>query len=61
MDDNILNMLGLFTVPPEMAMKDREERALEAQLMNAHKDFFSANTDEMTPEEDKNDVDIFVD
>jgi hypothetical protein len=29
MDKQILEMLGLFTVPPQAKIKDREERALE--------------------------------
>ena len=40
MDRNALSDLGLFTVPPTVKIKDKEERALEAQLLNAHRDFF---------------------
>jgi hypothetical protein len=40
MDKSVVSMLGLFTVPPAVKIKDKEERALEAQLLNAHRDFF---------------------
>ena len=40
MDKSVVSMLGLFTVPPAAKIKDKEERALEAQLLNAHRDFF---------------------
>jgi hypothetical protein len=38
-------------------MKDKEERALENQLMSQHKDFFSG----VPQEEPKKDVDMFID
>ena len=36
----VLEMLGLFSVPRQLKIKDREERALENQLMNQHMEFF---------------------
>ena len=56
-------MLGLFTVPPSVKIKDREERALEAQLLNAHRDFFQGcgpMPDTVDMKEAQN-VDMFVD
>jgi hypothetical protein len=40
MDKQVLEMLGLFSVPREIKLKDKEERALENQLLNQHMDFF---------------------
>ena len=40
MDKSVVSMLGLFTVPPVAHIKNKEERALEAQLISAHRDFF---------------------
>ena len=61
MHDTILNMLGLFTVPPEAKIKDWEECRLENQLLSAHKDFFNASTEDAVNEENKDDDDLFVD
>lgn len=61
MDDQILNMLGLFTVPPEAKVIDKDEQRFEAQLLNAHKDFFNSNNDEAMEEEGKDDDGIYVD
>jgi hypothetical protein len=43
MDKQILEMLGLFTVPPEARLKQQEQRTLESQLLSAHRDFFAPN------------------
>ena len=40
MDKQILQMLGLFTVPPEIKVKGKEEKQLESQLLREGKDFF---------------------
>mgnify|MGYP006953007805 FL=1 len=40
MDKQVLEMLGLFTVPREIKIRNKEERALDTKLMNEAKAFF---------------------
>ena len=40
MDKQVLEMLGLFTVPREIKIRNKEERALDNKLMNEAKAFF---------------------
>ena len=39
-------MLGLFNVAPEIRIKDKEERALETQLLAQAKEFFDLDGDD---------------
>lgn len=68
MDKQVLEMLGLFTVPRDIKIKDREERALDTKLMNEARDFFgdsnpnSKGTDASSGNADASqDVNMFVD
>ena len=46
MDQRQLQMLGLFNVAPEIRIKDKEERALETQLLAQAKEFFDLDGDD---------------
>lgn len=62
MDKQVLQMLGLFTVPREIKIKDKEERALENKLMNEAREFFGETTAKSEPSNDPSkDVNMFID
>ena len=41
MDKNLVEMLGLFTVPKDIHIQTKAERDEEAQLLGAAKDFLN--------------------
>ena len=62
MDKQVLEMLGLFTVPRDIKIKDKEERALENKLMNEAREFFgdiNAKSDQTN--DLSKDVNMFID
>ena len=53
MDKSIVQMLGLFNVPPQLRKKVTEDKAVDNQLLNSHKDFFAADQPEEESKEAK--------